>query len=103
MKIFNLKSTTRDIHIIQDSPFKGKQDLEIKHKRHVPVLHGNKTIINITQTYAHTILLLCKYCYQKVRKKKTTLAPINNSSRAVTLTATVCHKEYFVRKIIPTL
>lgn len=70
MKIFNLKSTTRDIHIIQDSPFKGKQDLEIKHKRHVPVLHGNKTIINITQTYAHTILLLCKYCYQKVRKKK---------------------------------
>lgn len=69
MKIFNLKGTTRDIHIIQDSPFKGKQDLEIKHKRCVPVLQGNKPIINITLTHAHTILLLCKYCYRKVRKK----------------------------------
>lgn len=37
MKIFNLKGTTRDIHIIQDSPLKGKQDLEIKHKRRVPL------------------------------------------------------------------
>lgn len=70
MKIFNLKGTTRDIHIIQDSLFKGKQDLETKHKRCVPVLHGNKTIINITLTYAHTTLLLCKDCYQKVRRKK---------------------------------
>lgn len=30
MKIFNLKGTTRDIHIIQNSPFNGKQDLENK-------------------------------------------------------------------------
>lgn len=30
MKIFNLKGTTRDIRIIQDSPFKVTQDLEKK-------------------------------------------------------------------------
>ena len=68
MKTFNLKGTTRDIHVIQDSPFKGKQDLEIKHKICVPVLHGNKTIVTVTLTYTKVRYMCISTAIRKEEK-----------------------------------
>lgn len=58
MKIFNLKGTTRDIHIIQDSPFKGTQDLEKKAQEMCTSLAWEQNYNNTDSMYVASFVYL---------------------------------------------